>query len=153
MNEFKGSGENELQCRWQVRQLSFSLPPRSVYFVELCSVASKEMIELLNIESWTNCIRSNRLILGCINADFCNQRLILQHFSSSTCVYPHANPDFCHFSNPLHRFSRKIAHFFNILRNLISNLLIFRKIWMNFDRNFAEMQRSWGDRYRKCSFF
>ena len=123
--------------------------PESPGYTRTSNVNAKERIELLNLESWTNCIQPKigsfsavSTPIFAINGSFCS---IFQALH----LYPHATPDFCLFFTPSHRFSWKIAHFFNISRNFLT----FRRIWMNFDRNFAELQRSWGDRYRKCSFF
>ena len=48
-----------------------------------------------------------RLVNGCINADFCVQGVIFQRFSSFTFFPLCTSPEFSEFSNPLHQFLLK----------------------------------------------
>jgi len=62
-------------------------------------------------------VKSNRanfggLVLGCINADFCVQILILQHFSKSTRLSKRIS-DVCNFSMPSHRFKNCFFFYFS----------------------------------------
>ena len=59
----------------------------------------------------------SKLILECIDADFCDQGLILQRFSSFTCFklsFLFTSPEFGEFSKHLHRFlvnkSQSVKH-------------------------------------------
>ena len=56
-----------------------------------------------------------RLVLGCIEADFCNQGLILQHFSRSTRLI---------YSAPL-----KIQDFITFFRKSLMSLIDFDNFW------------------------
>ena len=57
-----------------------------------------------------------RLFLGCINADFCVQGRIFQHFSSST-FFPLHHSRFLWFFKPSHHFLQKIVdHFLQIFK-------------------------------------
>ena len=77
-----------------------------------------------------------RLVLGCIKADFCDKILILQHFSRSrrsANLCTATNSKFSIFFN----FSPKFTIFFEIFANLL-NFLIFRS---DFHRNLPEFHR------------
>ena len=94
-----------------------------------------------------------RLVLSCINADFCVQGRIFQHFSSST-FFPLHHSRLLWFFKPSHRFLKNLSIFadfqrqqilqiftnFNgilpefrrisiILQRVIPRLLHFREIW------------------------
>ena len=77
-----------------------------------------------------------RLVLGCINADFCVQWLIFQHFSNST-LFPSHHSRFLWFFKPSHRFSAN----FRIFCGFSKKTAEFWKCHQNstdFSRNFAE---------------
>ena len=77
-----------------------------------------------------------RLVLGCINADFCVQGLIFQHFSSST-FFPLHHSRFLWFFKPSHHFLQNLANFcgFSQKRADFANFL---QILTDFFRNFAQ---------------
>ena len=92
------------------------------------SMSNKERIEVLKIESWTNCIQPKIGSFSAVSTPIFATKGSFCRVFQALHDYPHATPDFGYFSNPLHRFSRKVAHAFNISWKF----LIFRKIWMNF---------------------
>ena len=59
---------------------------RSTRFANLCTAPNSKFQQKIVHNFCKLNIHPNlkRLVLGCINADFCNQILILQHFSRST---------------------------------------------------------------------
>lgn len=72
-----------------------------------------------------------RLVLNCINADFCDQDRIFQRFSSSTLF--RIFPDFCDCSRPLRKFFSSIYATFVEFQG---RQQIFQKKVVKFHKNF-----------------
>ena len=75
-----------------------------------------------------------RSVLSCINADFCDQILILQHFSRSTrCAHfaPLETQKICKISSKFCEILLKFSEFCKILLNFVKFRQNFSKIWRN----------------------
>ena len=86
-----------------------------------------------------------RLVLGCMNADFCVQGRIFQRFSSSTC-FPLHHSRFLWFFRAFAPFLAKIRYDFCWFCQETADFAIFRQNLADFFRNFAEFQwfrREW----------
>ena len=92
------------------------------------------------------------LVLGCIDADFCVQMLILQHFSRSTrfailCTAPNS------------KSQQKFDQLFQISAEISAKIIIFQQFSWNFPpilmkiyRHFAKYFRKWSTSFKFHNF-
>ena len=84
-----------------------------------------------------------RLVLGCIHADFCNQIVILQHFSRSTRSAHVCTTRNSSFWRKLFKFPEKIQNFRNFWKLKITLMLPSQKIefWMENRKTFLSQNK------------
>ena len=126
------------------------IPYLEIPFLTVLSIAcavSPALVERFDIELFSDLQAKSSnfrgLVLFCIEADFCNQILILQRFSRSTRF-----AILC--TAPISTFQQKFENFFTfLLKNFCKNRKIstfFIGICTDFDEIFSELRRC----FRKC---
>ena len=137
------TAENEPIFGWiQLVQLSiFNCSILSLHCIQRCQPCGppKERIELLNIESWTNCIQPKIGSFSAVSTPIFATKGSFCSIFQALHVYPHATPDFCLFSL-LRTVFREKSRIFSIFREIFSLFAEFEWIFIGISQKCRDLE-------------